>query len=98
VKLNNIQVLRDEYIGVINWRKFVSAIEYYWIDFEKKDDVLALTKDIELAKAMAYQLGDAATIWFESPIPALDNHTPRYVFFKMSDGADILRSMLTRMD
>ena len=89
--------LTQVFSGDEAWKKFVFFASKSWSNFLFKDALLhEVGGDLELAKVVAYRMGDGFKAGLDYPTPALEGKTPRWCIENTGD-LNGLKELLLRM-
>lgn len=85
------------YLGDKAFAEFSATFSDAWNNYERKENLLTLLRnDVELARPIAFKLGNTCEEWIRSPVPALDKETPLECL-KTQTGIKKLKTCLMRM-
>lgn len=89
--------LENFYLGDKAFSEFSAAFNDQWSSFQHKEALLTLLgNDVELARPIAFKLGNEFEAWLKKRVPALDQDTPLECL-KSKIGIQKLKTCLMRM-
>lgn len=85
------------FCGESAWAKYVEIASRQWDSFQLKEQlVLMVNGDVDLAKVIAFKVGNKFSEWLDYKIPAIENKTPRWCI-QNPQNINGLRELLLRM-
>lgn len=95
--MRSIDVLKNEYLGDALWGQFVAIFRPAWNNWPDKNMYITKLVYEDIAIVLTAEMGQGALLWFDTPVIALEQQSPRQILNLESNGLIILRSMIMRM-
>jgi hypothetical protein len=85
------------FCGEAAWQKFVLLVSENWEHFPDQEKLLnAVNGNIDIAKVIAFKIGNNFLDWLNYPIPALEDHAPKWCI-QNPENINGLKELLLRM-
>ncbi len=83
--------------GEIAWAKYVVLASRHWESFQFKEDLISqVNGDIDLAKVIAFKVGNKFNEWLDYKIPAIENKSPKWCI-QNPENINGIKELLLRM-
>jgi hypothetical protein len=89
--------LTSLFCGETSWQRFVSLVSKNWESFAAKEKLIEeVNGNEDIAKVIAFRVGNNFMDWMNREIPALENMTPRWCI-QHPENINGLKELLLRM-